>query len=79
MAKAWAIRSGGRRNSLYEGTGPTKTIAIARHVWAYDETLFNAGWPHSCKNLSDRQKAVWKKCQERGDVAVRVVIQESAP
>lgn len=72
---AWAIASGRR---LYTGTAPTKRAAIACHVWAYDKGLYEAGYPH-CQShpLSERQNQVWAERQKRGDVAVKVKIEEA--
>jgi hypothetical protein len=69
--KAWAIASS---RMLYYGTYPTKRMAIANHVFAFDKKLFEAGPALWDQPLNDRQKAVWKERQKCGDEAVKVTI-----
>lgn len=70
---AWAIAG---RLGLYTGTAPTRRDVIAQHVWAYDETLYAAGWPSlQGRALSERQRDAWAKCRQRGDRAVKVRIE----
>ncbi len=72
METAWAIAG---PYGLYQGSAFTKRLAIAQHVWAWNETLYNRGFPHSQNGALDTiQKQQWKQCKKQGDRAVKIEI-----
>lgn len=67
----WAIKG---THGLYMGWHRVRREIIAQHV--ADTEL--GGWPAFAHNkLSAAQAAAWKKCQARGDRAVRIKISEA--
>lgn len=77
IRRDWAIFN--PRTGLYTGTAPTRSEAIAQHVWAFDRELFDAGYPTYCRALNDKQRACWKERRKHGDAAVRVIVATEAP
>lgn len=70
MERAWAIAS---PYGLYQGSAFTKRLAIAQHVWAYNETLYNRGFPHTQSSALDAiQKQEWERLKKQGDRAVKI-------
>lgn len=72
----WAIK--GKNFGLYNGTWRLRGDAIARHVYALDETCYKAGWrvPQLGSALNVEQMRAWERCKRRGDSAVKVEIRE---
>lgn len=68
-------------SGLYHNVYPFRNAAIAHHVWAIDQELFDAGVPftQTSRPLSARQKQVWAEERKKGRRAVKVIVATAEP
>jgi len=67
--QGWAIIG---EHGIYTGWWLTRRDAIAGHV---SDLYFNVSQFPTPTGLDEKQKKYWKKCRERGDRAVKVMIE----
>ena len=66
---------------LYYNVYAFRNAAIAHHVWAIDQELFDAGTPfnQNTRPLNARQKQVWAEERKKGRRAVKVIVTTAEP